>query len=133
MEKELQEYSKGFIKRAALSASEQNRHRLAAWEECRSVVDILRQKKNTKRIILFGSLSRNDFEATSDLDLAVEGLPLSEYDSACREIEETARLPVNLIRFEDISAGFRKIVEESGVILYDRTGKESGSFKTPNG
>ena len=45
-----------------------------ARQEAALIVDLLVQKYNVRRVILFGSLVRDRFVAESDIDLAVEEL-----------------------------------------------------------
>ena len=54
----------------------------AALEECHKVVGLLREKVDPERVILFGSLAREEFESISDIDLAVYGLSLTAYHKA---------------------------------------------------
>jgi len=123
---DLKAYSEGFKKRVARADLENKERKEAAWKECRRVVALLREKADPERVILFGSLARDEFDHNSDLDLAVYGLSLSAYNKAYADIDGLCgKFSIDLIRAEDMSTGFRRIVEESGVILYDRARKEN--------
>ena len=81
--------------------------------------DVLRQKYNVKRIILFGSLAhRAWFNESSDVDLAVEGLPSDNYWQAWREVEDiiTDR-KIDFVDMCEVSESIKNIIKSEGIEL----------------
>lgn len=84
------------------------------------VVDALVREFGAKRIILFGSLVRGRFSAGSDIDLAVEGIPHSDYFAALTAANRLTRLWVDLKPLEDLDPHFRQCVLTTGEQVYAR-------------
>src|SRR5690554_7681004 len=84
---DLKAYSEGFKKRVARADLENKERKEAAWKACRRVVALLREKADLERVILFGSLARDEFDHNSDLDLAVYGFSFSVYIMAYADID----------------------------------------------
>jgi predicted nucleotidyltransferase len=66
------------------------------------------------RIVLFGSLATDAPRSSSDLDLAVTGLPLERYFSALAEAMRLAGCPVDLVRLEDAADSLRARISSEG-------------------
>ena len=66
---------------------------------------------------LFGSLARGDATETSDVDLAVEGLPPSAYFDALAELMHLLGVRVDLVRLEEAGESLRACVREEGRLL----------------
>lgn len=77
-----------------------------------------------RRIILFGSRARGDFEERSDIDLAIDapGIGILEWDKICHYVEDTSPtlLPIDLIWLQRAPASLCRQVEKDGVILFER-------------
>lgn len=67
------------------------------------VVAVLRRYGVTEAY-LFGSAQEGNFGLASDLDLAVIGLPPSQYYKAVGEVLEVAGIPVDIVTMEDGSS-----------------------------
>lgn len=77
---------------------------------------------DVKRIILFGSRARGDFQKTSDIDIAIESdknvLPIK--DILDDEVD-------TLLKFDvvDLSAASEKLkdeIEKEGIVIYEKKG-----------
>ncbi len=80
---------------------------------------MLKSRFGVRRVVLFGSLAHAAwFNPTSDVDLAVEGLPTDAYWKAWRLAEEfiTGR-PVDLIEIESAGESLRRAIQRYGVEL----------------
>jgi predicted nucleotidyltransferase len=73
-------------------------------------------KMGAKKIILFGSAAEYP-ESAADIDLAVEGIPLSRILDADVEVGEILRQPYDLVSREENSRFF-EIISRYGKVLY---------------
>jgi predicted nucleotidyltransferase len=62
---------------------------------------LLRTRFGATRVVLFGSLATGSSSETSDVDLAVEGLPSAEYFRALADRMGHFGTPVDLVRLEE--------------------------------
>lgn len=79
----------------------------------------LARKNHVKKVILFGSRARGDYQRASDIDLAVSG---GDITSFALDVEEETSTPlkydiVNLDR--RIQAELLESIEKEGVVLYE--------------
>jgi len=89
------------------------------FQQVKQVADLLKAHFGAQRLILFGSLAHQAwFTPTSDIDLAVEGLPSEHYWSAWAMIETiiTDR-EVDFIDLESASPTLRHEIEMEGIEL----------------
>jgi len=86
----------------------------------RKAAGVLKDQFGARQVILFGSLAGSAwYGATSDIDLAVEGLKGGKnYWQAWRAVEEIVndRL-VDLIEIEDASESLRQAIQRYGIEL----------------
>jgi predicted nucleotidyltransferase len=81
--------------------------------------NMLKQKYNPRKIILFGSLAHKAwFNESSDVDLAVEGLSSDNYWQAWRDVEDiiTDRM-IDFVDISDIAEPIKDIIESEGIEL----------------
>lgn len=78
------------------------------------IAAVLRQQFGVRRIILFGSLTRQRFAPGSDIDLAVEGLAKADLFAALAQVNELSRFPVDLKPLEELEPHFRQKVLDTG-------------------
>jgi predicted nucleotidyltransferase len=96
--------------------------RRAIEAAARAMASVLGRHPAVRRVCLFGSAATGDTAAHSDVDLAVEGLPASDYLEAWTTVEEAAAgLPFDLVRLEDAAESLRKTILGEGRLLLDRT------------
>ncbi len=94
----------------------------AQAEEARRVAGALAQELRSRfeaeRIILFGSLARGEFSGRSDIDLAVWGVPPTEFYRAVAFASGYSNVwEVDLVDAEDCSEALRRNIEQEGVAL----------------
>lgn len=79
----------------------------------------LRRKFEVDRVIIFGSLAHAAWWAEdSDVDIAVSGLPDTDYWRAWKMAEEFFQnRPVDFIQLEDASDSLRYSIENDGIEL----------------
>lgn len=91
-----------------------------AWESLPKLVRLLSDNYGAERVILFGSLAREEFMINSDIDLAVSGMPSENYFKALGHLLMESPYACDLVAIEDAPDLLRQRIEEDGVILYDR-------------
>ena len=98
-------------------AEQQQREKLL--KRVRDAAKQLKSQFGVKRVILFGSLADKDwFVPNSDIDLAVEGLPVSDFWSAWRIVEDViGDRPVDLVEIETASDSLRNAIQKYGMEL----------------
>jgi predicted nucleotidyltransferase len=97
------------------------RRKRCAFAEARRISKILGHKFGAKKVLLYGSLMRENavFDNASDIDLAVEGLRgkfLSAYGYCLR----VSRYPIDLKEYDILPEKFRKTILKTGRSLYER-------------
>ena len=78
---------------------------------------------SVEKVILFGSRARGDFDATSDIDLAVV-CPTADYPEWSM-IRSMARPPytvrkIDVVRFEKTPPELRESIEREGRVMYEK-------------
>lgn len=84
--------------------------RLARMERARQVL----VDRGAKRVILFGSLAAERGGPESDVDLAVEGLPVAQHIDALASLMELFGGRVDLVRMEEAGESLRGRIEAEG-------------------
>jgi uncharacterized protein len=77
----------------------------------------LKEKYKAENVIAFGSINRkNDFNFSSDIDLAVSGINEKDYLFAVSGlIDLIPEFKIDLIRLEDVSEKFKKYIFDDGL------------------
>ncbi|MBX3462180.1 MAG: nucleotidyltransferase domain-containing protein [Planctomycetes bacterium] len=70
-----------------------------------------------RSVRLFGSLARGDVSVTSDVDLAVTGLPAERHFAVLGGLMELFAGPVDLVRTEDAPPSLRERIAAEGIDL----------------
>ncbi|MEZ4265729.1 MAG: nucleotidyltransferase domain-containing protein [Myxococcota bacterium] len=78
---------------------------------------VLTEKYGATRVLLFGSLASGDVHATSDVDIAVEGLQPVAYFDALSDLMDVFEVRVDLVRLETASPSLRERIEAEGQTL----------------
>ena len=88
-------------------------------DDARRVASMLRGKYGATRVVLFGSLAhRAWFHPLTDVDLAVEGIPPSDFYGAWEDADLAIRgRSVDLVALETAPEGIRHALAEDGVEL----------------
>lgn len=119
------EYRRGWRVREA-----QRRAHLRALDEQARVeaarlANLLAVEFGATRVILFGSLARDDpAREEFDIDLAVEGIAPEKIHQAGGSVRMVASREVDLVDLAAVSDRMRSLILEQGVILYDQ-GRDS--------
>ena len=81
--------------------------------------NMLKQKYNPGKIILFGSLAHKAwFNENSDVDLAVDGLTSDDYWQAWRDVEDIINdRRIDFVDISDIAEPIKDIIESEGIEL----------------
>lgn len=74
-----------------------DQRRAAGIATARKAANVLRQQFGAKRVVLFGSVLGDGFHETSDLDLAVWGLPESLYFKAIAQVDGLDGFTIDLV------------------------------------
>ena len=78
---------------------------------------LLRERYQATEVRLFGSLATGLFRESSDVDLAVGGLPRARYFAALADLMELFGTPVDLVRLEEAPSSLRERIRAEGEIL----------------
>jgi len=77
------------------------------------------KKYGVTRVILFGSLCRDGrFHRSSDIDLAVEGIPPQKFFRAGADLMMALDWPVDLKPLEEVDEFFRESILANGEVIY---------------
>jgi len=117
-ESQFKQYVQGVRSRATF-AKPVHLERSQLFQQVKQIAELLKTNFGAQRLILFGSLAHQAwFTPTSDIDLAVEGLPAERYWSAWAMIETiiTDR-EVDFIDLESASPTLRQAIEIEGIEL----------------
>ena len=82
------------------------------------VIDYLKENFPITKIILFGSLVKGKFQETSDIDLAVAGIPPESFFQALGKVNLISARWIDLKPIEDLEPHFLKRVLQTGECLY---------------
>ena len=74
----------------------------------------LLKKAGASKVWLFGSLATGAFDLESDVDLAAQDLPRSDYFNALAELRTLLGCPVDLVRIEEAPAPLAERVLTDG-------------------
>src|SRR5690554_1820518 len=85
----------------------------------KKAADVLKKKYSASKVVLFGSLlDENSFGTTSDIDLAVLGIPDNKfYDAVGTIIQVVTPFEVDLVDISDCRESIKKSIENEGVEL----------------
>jgi len=93
-------------------------------EKLNKIVKIINEELNPQKIILFGSRAKNDFKNGSDIDLCILGADNTD-NRKIRKLKEkiddiSGLYSVDLIFYEKIDEEFKKIILETGKVIYEK-------------
>ncbi len=91
-------------------------------EEARRIASALARELRTRfraeKVLLFGSLARDDFSVRSDIDLAVWGIPPGDFYRAVAFASGYSKnWAVDLVDGVDCSQALRRKIEQEGIPL----------------
>jgi uncharacterized protein len=91
-----------------------------AWQEVGQIVELLRTHFGATQIIVFGSLVKDRFHETSDIDIAVAGIPPERYFESVGAANRCSNRWVDLKPLEALEPRFLQRVMATGVLLDDK-------------
>lgn len=116
---DIEQYVRGWKERGRRRAHEKLERRQFAEGRLPALVAHLVDHHQARRVIVFGSLVHGFFDHTSDIDLAVEGIPGARLYRAGAELDELATpLRVDLLPLEDAYPEVREKIERTGRVLH---------------
>jgi len=93
-------------------------------EKINKIIQLLIEKTDPARIILFGSRARETAHNGSDIDIALEGvqeLSVRDYRLLKEEIDKVSGLySVDIVLIDKVDNSFKRIIKDTGVILYEK-------------
>jgi uncharacterized protein len=93
------------------------RHK-AAQDTAESLAKVLKERFKASKVILFGSATRSDFSQWSDIDLAVWGIPSTDYFKAVAYTSGYSNIfKVDLVDAEDCSQSLLQHITQYGIEL----------------
>ena len=90
-------------------------------DELRSIISPIAAEHGVKSISLFGSYSKGNASADSDIDLKIEKGQLRTMFQICGfrlAVEDALKLPVDLITSESSDTDFLDMIAKDEVLLY---------------
>ncbi len=93
--------------------------RARALEVARAAAALLREQFGARRVVLFGSATRDDtFWERSDIDLAVWGIPREDYFAAVARLQElSSEFSVDLVEGDHCKPALRDAIARDGEAL----------------
>ncbi|ERT04479.1 nucleotidyltransferase domain protein [Lyngbya aestuarii BL J] len=114
-------------KRQAKQKAQNQRMVQQARSQLVDIVNVLVEKFQVTKVIVFGSLVKDKFTAESDIDLAVEGINKTDFFAALSEVNRQTDRWVDLKPIEDLDPHFRQRVFETGECIYEADFSKSNS------
>jgi predicted nucleotidyltransferase len=116
---QMQAYRRGAQERHKRDLRQIEARRERAWLVAKQAAVLLREDYGATRIVAFGSLAgATRFNQSSDVDLAVWGLPEKAYFQAvARVLSLDPAISVDLVVFEEASPSLRSAIEREGFPL----------------
>ena len=90
-------------------------------DELRSIISPIAAEHGVKSVSLFGSYSKGNASADSDIDLKIEKGQLRTMFQICGfrlAVEDALKLPVDLITSESSDTDFLDMIAKDAVLLY---------------
>jgi predicted nucleotidyltransferase len=94
--------------------AESEHHLQQAWVDIAAIAQQLRTEFGATEIIVFGSLTRGGFDAESDLDIAVAGIPPQDFFAAMAAANQIGHQWVDLKPLESLEPHFLQKVLATG-------------------
>lgn len=88
-----------------------------AWTDVKAISTLLRERFQATKIVVFGSLAKDEFGEDSDIDIAAEGIPSKEFFPALTAVNRHSKWPVDLKPMESLDPYFKARVLETGKVI----------------
>ena len=85
-------------------------------------IELIKITKSVKKIVLFGSQARGDYQERSDIDLAVFGKISISDCATLKERLNTIRTlrKIDLVIYDDVDEDMQNSINQETIILYER-------------
>lgn len=134
MNGDIDKYLAGHLKQIVMEEEDVRAMAGEALDKACAIASNLAAKYNIGRVYLFGSLARGEFNLSSDIDLAVEGIPEEQYLKAYGLAENiSAPFKIDLVLLESADSSLRECVLKEGRLLYDCQGEKNNPAKKTGG
>lgn len=111
-------YIQGTVKRKKTTQQLLKRRYKYAWEIAKKASSILKQEYFATEVIVFGSLLHKElFSLTSDIDLAVNGIPPDRFFHAFYKVAFLEDIKVEIVDIEECKDYIRESIKKEGVKL----------------
>lgn len=115
---DISQYVIGHKERFKLEDQKREEFHCGAISKAKQIAEELRRVFPGTEVALFGSLTSDFYELTSDIDLAIKGLREEDYFKALKIAEDIAvPISVDLVQVEYAPETLSKIIERDGVKL----------------
>jgi len=87
------------------------------------VLEVLKEVLSAERVILFGSRATENNDPHADFDFAIDGpeMDVSALRAARERIDAIRGLyKVDIVHLASVDEAFRRIIEETGKVIYER-------------
>ena len=112
-------YREGLRRRLSRPLTETEQSELdQAQAEAKHLAQMLVKEHGARRVLLFGSVARRrPLRVDSDIDLAVEGMPVENYYRLVGDLQTASGRLVDLVRLESARAPIKQIILLEGISL----------------
>lgn len=111
-------YIRGTDKRRKTTQQLLERRYKSAWEVAKKAASILKQEYSATEVIAFGSLLHKElFSPTSDIDLAVSGIPSDRFFQAFYKVAFLEDIRVEIVDIEECKDYIRESIKKEGMKL----------------
>jgi predicted nucleotidyltransferase len=88
-----------------------------AWEKAKNAAKILKEDYAAKRVFVYGSLLKKElFDDSSDIDLAVEGIPEARFYKAVGEITKVIdTYNIDIVDYENCKSFLSDAIKKEGI------------------
>ena len=90
-------------------------------EQIKEIVEPILRKNKVKRAALFGSMARQNYKDSSDVDILVElddSLSLLDFVGIKLDLEEALNRKVDLVEYEAIKPALKKYILSNPIPIY---------------
>ncbi|TSA11175.1 MAG: nucleotidyltransferase domain-containing protein [Deltaproteobacteria bacterium] len=117
---DITKYKAAWEERARRESAENEAARAKAVQVAQSLTEMLVRNYPVRKVILYGSvIEPGRFKKTSDIDIAVEGLPKKHHFEALALLMEASPFEVDLKPIEEVSELLRQRMVK-GKVLYEK-------------
>jgi predicted nucleotidyltransferase len=115
----MEQYRRAARKRDTEQQQAQAQRREVAWTAARQAASLLKDQFGASRVVVYGSLAHGAwFNARSDIDLMVVGIPPDQFWRAWAALDQIAGgFEIELVVETELTESLRKVIQREGVEL----------------